>query len=70
MENVTAILSAALTNLSQTELVAITAGTARQIGLSVQPNWPDDRPIEFAVSAIRSKLQSPPQEPDDDAADL
>jgi hypothetical protein len=70
MENVTAILTSALKNLPDTELVAINARTARQIGLRVEPAWADDRPVEVSAAAIRSAIQSPTTEPEDDGADL
>ena len=70
MENVTAILTSALKNLPDTELVAINARTARQLDLRVEATWADDRPVEVSVAAIRSAIQSPTTEPEDDGADL
>jgi hypothetical protein len=56
MENVREILASAIKNLNDTEVVAITAEAAREIGLSVDAGTPDARPLEFKVSEIREQL--------------
>jgi hypothetical protein len=56
MENVIEILSKALKNLADQEVVAINARIAKQIGLEVEAGTPDDRPVEFRVSEVRAKL--------------
>ena len=56
MENVRDILASAIKNLNDTEVVAITAEAAREIGLSVDAGTPDARPLEFKVSEIREQL--------------
>ena len=56
MENVRDILASALKNLNDSEVVAITAEAAREIGLSVDAGTPDARPLEFKVSEIRDQL--------------
>jgi hypothetical protein len=72
MEKVTEILTNALKNLADHEVVAINAKTAKAIGLQVDAGTPDERPVEFSVSEIRAKLQpnAPIQDPDEDGADL
>ena len=57
MENVRDILASALKNLNDSEVVAINAETAREIGLSVDAGTPDARPVEFKVSEIREQLE-------------
>lgn len=56
MDNVIDILSKALKNLADEEIVAINAKTARAIQLEVEPGTPADRPVEFSVAEIRAKL--------------
>ena len=56
MENVRDILASAIKNLNESEVVAITAEAAREIGLSVDAGTPDARPLEFKVSEIREQL--------------
>ena len=56
MENVRDILASAIKNLNDSEVVAITAEAAREIGLSVDAGTPDARPLEFKVSEIREQL--------------
>jgi hypothetical protein len=56
MENVREILASAIKNLNDSEVVAITAEAAREIGLSVDAGTPDARPLEFKVSEIREQL--------------
>ncbi len=56
MENVREILASAIKNLNESEVVAITAEAAREIGLSVDAATPDARPLEFKVSEIREQL--------------
>jgi hypothetical protein len=56
MENVREILASAIKNLNDSEVVAITAEAAREIGLSVDAGTPDARPLEFKVSEIRDQL--------------
>jgi hypothetical protein len=72
MENVTEILTAALSSLPDNEVVAINSNTAKAIGFKVEAGTPDARPVEFSVSEIREWLKSQPpiQDQDDDGADL
>jgi hypothetical protein len=72
MEKVTEILTKALTNLADHEVVAINAKTAKAVGLKVEAGTPDERPVEFSVSEIRAKIEpiTPIQDPDEDGADL
>lgn len=57
MENVRDILASAVKDLSPSDVVAITASAAREIGLPVEAGTPDARPVEFQVSEIIEQLE-------------